>query len=201
MNAIKYLHNRFSFAVKNNGTIKVNQQDVEAINKLVESQEKENTELEDSLLLFYVFWNYTIENENNKAEIKEKGIDKIKYPLGINTPYNLLNHLSKVIEPKKLIIDKIHEQLWIYQEYERVCKNQEIREQELRDIEERNSQITETDENGITSHFVTRQEMIPIPKEEFISIEEVTELLEKTLKAVKKDFPMIKYLKDGLWKN
>lgn len=195
MNAIKYFHNRFSFAIKNNGTIKVNQQDIEAINKLVEIEEKRETDLEDALLLFYVFWGYTIENQNNVLKIKEKGIDGANFPLGINTPYNLLNHLSKMIDPKSYMIKKIHEQLWVYQEYERVCKNQELYKEETQ-----TNQTWET--KGDFSYLkVTKQETIPIPKEEFITIDEVEKLLDETLKKAKEDFPKIKYLKNGLWKN
>lgn len=195
MNAIKYFHNRFSFAIKNNGNIKVNQQDIEAINKLVEIEEKRETDLEDSLLLFYVFWCYTIENENNTAKIKEKGIDWVNFPLGINTPYNLLNHLSKMLDPKPYMIKKIHEQLWVYQEYEMVCKNQDLYKEETV-----NNQTWET--KGDFSYLkVTPQEKVPIPKEEFITLEEVEKLLNETLKKAKEDFPKFKHLKDGLWKN
>ena len=51
MQSIKYFRNRIEFAAKNNGTIKINNQDIEAINKLIEweANQYRNTELEDSL--------------------------------------------------------------------------------------------------------------------------------------------------------
>lgn len=202
MNAIKYFHNRFSYAIKTNGTIKVNQQDIEAVNKLVEFEKKRNTDLEDALMLYYIFLMYRVENENNIAKIKEKGVENVNYPLGINTPYNILEKLSKMIDPKPYVIKKIHQELWIYQEYERVCKNEELRKQELIDIQDNNSKITQTDENGITSHFVSYQEKIPIPKEEFITYEEVESLINETLNKAKEDFSMINALSKGVkWKS
>lgn len=198
MNAIKYLHNRFSFAIKNNGTIKVNQQDVESINILVESQKKENTDLEDSLLLFYLFWTYTIENENNKIKLREKPVEEIKFPLGISTPYLILEKLSKILDPKEFIIKKIADEIWVYQEYERLCKNQELRNEELREIQEGGGKFTE-DENGIKSYYVTPQETIPIDKK--TTYEEIKEIIENALKTAKQEFPMIKAIKSGLWKN
>lgn len=199
MNAIKYFHNRFSYAIKTNGTIKVNQQDIEAINKLIEFEKTRNTDLEDALLLFYLFWGYTIENENNKLKLKEKPIEDIKFPLGINTPYNLLNNLSKLISPKEYIIDKIANEIWIYQEYERCCKDQDLRNKELEEIKNDGGNYFE-DENSIKSFYVTKQETIPIDIKS--TKKEIENILEDALKKAKEEFPMINALSKGVkWKS
>lgn len=184
MNAIKYFHNRFSYAIKTNGTIKVNQQDIEAVNKLVEFEKKRNTDLEDALLLYFIFWQYSIENENNKLKIANK---TAKYPLGINNPLRVLENLSKRLDCKDYIIKKIVDELWIYQEYERVYQDQELYKQEIKnDVWEK---------HGIYSILkITPQQKIPIPKDEKIRYEEVKEILEKALITAKEDFEKIKTL-------
>lgn len=194
MNPTKYFYNRFSYAVKNNGTIKVNQQDIEAINKLIEEDGKRNTDLEDALILYFLFWRYSIENENNKLKLKEIPLDKIRFPLGISTPYNILNELSKVLDPKPVVVKKIVDEIWVYQEYERVYINKELRERELEENK------FKEDENGIKTYYVSKQDMIPIDKK--VIYEEVSELLEKALKKAKNDFPKINALYNGQeWKS
>lgn len=189
MNAIKYLRNRFEFAAKGNGTIKVNNQDIEAINILIESEKKRNTDLEDSLLLFFLFWTYRIENNKNKLKLKEMTIESIKFPLGLNTPYNVLNRLSKVLDPKSAIIQNIADEIWVYQEYERCCENQELRDKEL---EEEKFRI---DENGVKTFYVTKQNMVPVDKKS--TYEEVEKLVNEALIKAKNDFPMINALSNG----
>lgn len=184
MNAIKYFHNRFSFAVKGNGTIKVNQNDIEAINKLVEMESQRNTDLEDALMLYYIFCRYQIENENNKLKIAE---NRAVYPLGINTPLSILEKLSKMLDPKPYIMQKIAEEIWIYQEYERVYQNHELYKQELKEDVWYKS--------GIYSILkITPQQKIPIPKDKKITYDEVAEILDKALKVAKEDFSKIKML-------
>lgn len=184
MNAIKYFHNRFSFAVKNNGTIKVNQQDIEAVNKLIEMEQKRNTDLEDALMLYYIFCRYQIENENNKLKIAE---NKAVYPLGINTPLSILESLSKLLDPKPYMIQKIAEEIWIYQEYERLHQDQDLYRQEVKDDVWYKS--------GIYSMLkITPQQKIPVPKDQKITYSEIEEILNKALQSAKEDFSKIKML-------
>jgi hypothetical protein len=192
MNAIKYLHNRFGYAIKNNGNIKVNQQDIEAINKLVEMDDKINTDLEDSLLLFYLFWIYGIENEKNKVKLKEKPIEEIKFPLGLTPPLDVLKKISQLLSPKPYIIKKITDELLIYQEYERLPKNKDLY------INELNEGIAKFGKNI----KFTPQKMVPIAEEDKIKYEDVEKLLEDLLKTAKNDFPMLNALSKGAkWKN
>lgn len=184
MNAIKYFHNRFSFAVKNNGTIKVNQQDIEAVNKLIEMEKKRNTDLEDALMLYYIFCRYQIENSNNNLKIAE---NKAVYPLGINTPLSVLEKLSKLLDPKPYMIQKIAEEIWIYQEYERIYQDQELYKKEFKD--------DVWYKYGIYSMLkITPQQKIPIPKDQKTTLSEIEEILDKALKTAKEDFSKIKML-------
>ena len=186
MNAIKYLRNRFEFAAKGNGTIKVNNQDIEAINILIESEKKRKTDLEDALLLYYLFCNYHIENENNALKLKENGL---KFPIGLTPAYDILNKLSIMLNPKSFMIEKITQELTIYQEYERIPKDKELYKKEL--------------EHGISKEgepiMLTKQDFIPIPKEERIKKEDVELLVNNTLSKVKNEFPKFNGLIHGAW--
>ena len=53
MRAVNYFIKRFEYAAKGNGTIKLNQNDIDALNQIIEfyNTNYKNTELEDSLLL------------------------------------------------------------------------------------------------------------------------------------------------------
>ena len=198
MNAVKYLHNRFAFAIKNNGTIKVNQQDVEAINKLVESEKERNTDLEDALLLFYLLCTWKLKNEQNKIVLQEKPLEDILFPMGLSNPKDVLERMNLSLDPKEVVIKKIADEIWIYQEYERLCKDQELRDKELNDIREGNG-ITIT-EGAITTYCVTGQEPIPLDKK--ATYEEVEKLLNDLLEKSKNDLTIINGLSKGLkWKN
>ena len=69
MRAVNYFIKRFEYAAKGNGTIKLNQHDIDALNQIIEfyNTNYKNTELEDSLLLFYILQNWKVENRNNEA--------------------------------------------------------------------------------------------------------------------------------------
>ena len=79
MRAINYFIKRFEYAAKKNGTIKLNQDDVDALNQIIEfyNTNYKNTELEDSLLLFYILQNWKVENQNNQQ------LAYISYSLGM----------------------------------------------------------------------------------------------------------------------
>lgn len=187
MNAVKYLHNRFAFAIKNNGTIKVNQQDIEAINKLVESEKERNTDLEDSLLLFYLLCTWKLKNEQNKIVLQEKPLEDILFPMGLSNPTSVLERMTLSLDPKEVVIKNIVDEIWIYQEYERLCKDQELRDKELNDIREGNG-ITTT-EGAITTYYVTGQEPIPLDKK--TTYNEVEKLLNDLLEKSKNDLTII----------
>lgn len=114
MRAIRYLKNRFEFAAKNGKPLYINQNDVDALNQIIEfaNGKPKSTELEDSLMLFYILQYWKIENiENQKIALKEakQGIFEI------TGPDIILERLSMLIDPKSKVINMIRDELWFSQ--------------------------------------------------------------------------------------
>lgn len=103
MRAVNYFKNRFDFAVKNSGTIKVNQNDIDALNDIINfaNTNSPNTQLEDSLLLFWIFSYWTVDIENQKLK-KEP-----KHFLELTDLTTVLNKLCTRLRPKDEMIKKI----------------------------------------------------------------------------------------------
>lgn len=114
MRAIRYLKNRFEFAAKNGKPLYINQNDVDALNQIIEfaNGKPKNTALEDSLMLFYILQYWKVENiENQKIALKEakQGIFEI------TGPDIILERLSMLIDPKSRVIEMIRDELWFHQ--------------------------------------------------------------------------------------
>ena len=114
MRAIRYLKNRFEFAAKNGKPLYINQNDVDALNQIIEfaNGKPKNTALEDSLMLFYLLQYWKVENiENQKIALKEakQGIFEI------TGPDIILERLSMLIDPKSRVIEMIRDELWFHQ--------------------------------------------------------------------------------------
>jgi len=114
MRAIRYLKNRFEFAAKNGKPLYINQNDVDALNQIIEfaNGKPKNTALEDSLMLFYLLQYWKVENiENQKIALKEakQGIFEIT---GTDI---ILQRLSMLIDPKNEVIKMIKDELWFHQ--------------------------------------------------------------------------------------
>lgn len=114
MRAIRYLKNRFEFAAKNGKPLYINQNDVDALNQIIEfaNGKPKNTALEDSLMLFYILQHWKVENiENQKIALKEakQGIFEI------TGPDIILERLSMLIDPKSKVINMIRDELWFSQ--------------------------------------------------------------------------------------
>lgn len=114
MRAIRYLKNRFEYAVKNGKPLYINQNDVDALNQIIEfaNGKPKNTALEDSLMLFYLLQYWKVENiENQKIALKEakQGIFEI------TGPDIILERLSMLIDPKSRVIEMIRDELWFHQ--------------------------------------------------------------------------------------
>lgn len=198
MNAVKYLHNRFSFAIKNNGTIKVNQQDIEAINKLVENEKERNTDLEDALLLYYLLCTFKVRNIENKMTLEQKPLDDISFPMGLLEPMRVLEKLAWSLNPKEIVIKNIADEIWIYQEYERLCKDQELRNKELDEI--RDNKGIQTKDGAITTFYVTRQKSVPIDRKS--TYQEIEILINDFLDKAKNDLSILTALSKGMkWKS
>lgn len=155
MRAVHYLRKRFEFAAKSNGIIRLNQNDVDALNQIINfvNTGYKNSSLEDSLMLFYIHGHWKVINANN---------EKIKFSERMNkgeiftlpNADNLLKKLTMLIEPKEAIIHEITTELWV---------NQAINK---------------------------------VPKEQWISQEDVAKLLEEVLKRAKLNFPLARELKE-----
>ena len=125
MRAIRYLKNRFEFAAKNGKPLYINQNDVDALNQIIEfaNGKPKNTALEDSLMLFYLLQYWKVENiENQKIALKEakQGIFEI------TGPDIILERLSMLIDPKSRVIDQIRDELRVHQAMNGVPKEERI---------------------------------------------------------------------------
>lgn len=190
MKALKHLTNRFSYAWNRSKKLNVTREDIEAINTLVreEKTKQRNTQLEDSLILFYLLAAYKVQNEKNKAILVKRRPEEVRYPLGMPEASTILNRLSNILDPKHQIIQMIADELWIYQEYERIPKDRDLYMKEMYSEQE-------WEQKGHLSTLkVTPQEMIPIKKEDRITFEQIEELLDKALEYAKSNFPMFNAL-------
>ena len=145
MRAINYFIKRFEYAAKNNGTIKLNQNDVDALNQIIELYNTgyKNTELEDSLLLFYILQNWKVENQNNQQlafmERNENNIMKI------TSSIELLKRICVSLRPKNSMFKEIATELWAYQAYNNIPKEKWITEVEIRDLLEEELRIAKNE--------------------------------------------------------
>ena len=142
MRAVNYFIKRFEYAAKGNGTIKLNQYDVDALNQIIEfyNTNYKNTELEDSLLLFYILQNWKVENRNNEAILLEKKPDEGNI-MGIRDSISLLQKICMLINPKKHLYNWIAHELWAHQAYNKVPKEKWITEKEVEILLERELHI------------------------------------------------------------
>lgn len=129
MRAINYLKNRFSFALQNSGNIKVNEKDVNALNDLITwaNGQGQNTQLEDSLLLFWVFCYWSVEIQNNKPEL----IEQPKGFLEISDLRDVLNSLCTRLHPKDEMKRRIASDLRTAQMTNGIPKEKLISEDEV----------------------------------------------------------------------
>ena len=146
MKAVNYFIKRFEYAAKGNGTIKLNQYDVDALNQIIEfyNTNYKNTELEDSLLLFYILQNWKVENKNNQAIILKKQ-DTNGNIMEISDSIHLLKKICISIYPKKHIYNQIATELWAHQAYNKVPKEKWITEKEVEELLERELHIAKNE--------------------------------------------------------
>ena len=142
MKAVNYFIKRFEYAAKGNGTIKLNQNDIDALNQIIEfyNTNYKNTELEDSLLLFYILQNWKVENRNNEAILLEKKPNEDNI-MGIRDSISLLQKICMLILPKKHLYNCIAQELWVHQAYNKVPKEKWITEKEVEILLERELHI------------------------------------------------------------
>ena len=146
MRAVNYFRKRFEYAAKGNGTIKLNQNDIDALNQIIEFYNTgyKNTELEDSLLLFYILQNWKVENRNNEAILLEKKTDEGNI-MGIRDSISLLQKICMLINPKKHLYNWIANELWAHQAYNKIPKEKWITEVEIRDLLEEELKVAKNE--------------------------------------------------------
>ena len=142
MRAVNYFIKRFEYAAKKSGTIKLNQDDIDALNQIIEFYNTgyKNTELEDSLLLFYILQNWKVENKNNQAIMLEKQ-DTNGNIMEISDSINLLKKICISLYPKKHLYNWIATELWAHQAYNKVPIEKWITEKEVEILLERELHI------------------------------------------------------------
>jgi hypothetical protein len=142
MRAVNYFIKRFEYAAKGNGTIKLNQNDIDALNQIINfyNTNYKNTELEDSLLLFYILQNWKVENRNNEAIMLKKQ-DTNGNIMEISDSIHLLKKICISLYPKKHIYNQIATELWAHQAYNKVPKEKWITEKEVEKLLERELHI------------------------------------------------------------
>ena len=146
MRALNYFIKRFEYAAKKSGTIKLNQDDIDALNQIIEFYNTgyKNTELEDSLLLFYILQNWKVENKNNQAIMLKKQ-DTNGNIMEISDSINLLKKICISLYPKKHIYNQIATELWAHQAYNKVPKEKWITEKEVEELLERELHIAKNE--------------------------------------------------------
>lgn len=125
MRAIRYLKNRFEFAAKNGKPLYINQNDVDALNQIIEfaNGKPKNTALEDSLMLFYILQHWKVENKENQKLVATENKQGVFEITGADV---ILQKLSMMIEPKNWIIEQIRDELRVHQAMNGVPKEERI---------------------------------------------------------------------------
>lgn len=113
MRSLNKLINRFEWAVTNKKPIHPTKEDLQALNELSDyfEQQKFNSNLEDSLLLFWVFCNWRIAIDGQKLKFKEQKRGALILP---NIAV-VFDKLCLLLNPKDFIIKEIAQDLQLAQ--------------------------------------------------------------------------------------
>ena len=127
MRAVKYFISRVEYALKGNGTIKVNQNDLDALQQIIDfyNTNYKNTHLEDALLLFYILQNWKVANINNEKIIMQQHSEKLGI-FEIPNAHIILQKLTMMLNPKKQVIKEITTELRAHQAHNKVPKEKAI---------------------------------------------------------------------------
>lgn len=141
MRPVNYFKKRFEYAIKSAGkdkkpTIYLNQNDIEALNQIIEFYDKQykDTQLEDALLLFYILQNWKVENINNEelrmtqVEAENSGI------FALSDSMDLFRKIGTMLKPKWNIIKLITIELRLNQKMNRVPDDKLITNEEVTEI-------------------------------------------------------------------
>lgn len=130
MRAVKHFIKRFQYAAKGSGTIKINQNDLDALNEIIEHYNtgRQNTNLEDALLLFYILQNWKVANHHNQKIALESQNQKLGI-FQLPDSDHILQKITMMLNPKKQVIKEITTELRAYQALNSVPKEQAITSQ------------------------------------------------------------------------
>ena len=146
MRAINYLKKRFEFAAKGNGSIRLNQNDIEALNQIIEFYQTHhrNTQLEDALLLFYILQNWKFENINNEEFKMVQQPENERGIFALSDSMDLFRKIGSQLHPKSNIIEMITFELQLNQKMNRVPEDQLISEETVAKTLEKELEIAKT---------------------------------------------------------
>lgn len=127
MRGLNRLINRFEWAIKNKKPIHPNREDLESLNEISATLEqlKLNTNLEDSLLLFWVFCNWKIVLNGQKLQFEEEKKGALILP-DISVAFD---KLCLLLNPKDFVIKEITDVLQVNQKMqgiEKVISQEEV---------------------------------------------------------------------------
>lgn len=144
MRALQHLKKRFEFALISKKPIYPNQNDLEAINQLIEfvNGKTKNEHLEDALMLFYILQHWKVENvENSRLKMSENRFGVFK----LTGPEILLKKLSMFVNPKPNVILEIRDELRLHQTMNGVPKDQRVKTETVAELLNEVLKIAKTD--------------------------------------------------------
>ena len=123
MRALNHLRKRFESSIKDKKPMYINQNDVDALNDLIEiiNGKSKNEHLEDALMLFYInqFW---------RVENVEDNLLRMVHDAEFLTPAEiLLKKLSHLIRPKKMMYGEIFMELRLRQVLNKIPKEKRVK--------------------------------------------------------------------------
>lgn len=146
MRPVNYFKKRFEFALKGNGSIKVNQNDLDALNQIIEfyNANYKNTQLEDSLLLFYLLQNWKVENINNE-ELRMKQVETENSGIfALSDSLYLFSKIGSMLKPKSSIVKLITTELRLNQIMNRIPEDKRISQETVTELLNRELDIAKT---------------------------------------------------------
>lgn len=146
MRAVNYFKKRFEFALNGNGSIKINQNDLDALNQVIEfyNDKYKNTQLEDALLLFYILQNWKFENINNQEFKMVQKSENNRGIFALSDSMYLFRKIGSQLHPKSNIIEMITFELQLNQKMNRVPDEQLISEETVAKTLEKELEIAKT---------------------------------------------------------
>lgn len=163
MREILYFKNRFEFAMKNSsrskdgsfGTIHINRKDLEALQELIRTfnEININTNLEDSLLLFWLMNFWKVEIQQSILSFRKEP----KYFLKLTNAETVFDKLCLLLNPKEIVIQEIIQDLQTDQRERGITEKNFIPDEVVREF-------LETTIKEVKSNFTPITELVKARK-------------------------------------